>query len=85
MAKKSTSRNHTFTPVEELTYEKAFEELNIVVDKLESEELSLEEALAYFDRGQTLARYCAKLLDQTELKVEKIVGEDLVDFDLDAD
>lgn len=82
MAKKHTKLVDSFSPLEELTYEEAFEELNAVVEKLENEDLSLEEALTYFERGQSLAEYCAKLLDQTELKVEQIVGEDMVNFDL---
>ena len=85
MAKKTETKEYSFTPVEELTYENALEELNSVVQKLEVEELSLEEALAYFERGQNLAQYCAKLLDQTELKVEQIIGEELVDFKFDAE
>jgi len=85
MAKKAETKEYSFTPVEELTYENALEELNSVVQKLEVEELSLEEALAYFERGQNLAQYCAKLLDQTELKVEQIIGEELVDFKFDAE
>jgi len=85
MAKKTETKEYSFTPIEELTYENALEELNSVVQKLEVEELSLEEALAYFERGQNLAQYCAKLLDQTELKVEQIIGEELVDFKIDAE
>ena len=85
MAKKTASKDYSFTPVEELTYENALEELNSVVEKLEIEELSLEEALAYFERGQNLAQYCAKLLDHTELKVEQIIGEEMVDFEFNPE
>jgi len=85
MTKKAGNKDFDFTPLEELTYENALEELNIVVQKLEIEQLSLEEALAYFERGQNLAQYCAKLLDQTELKVEQIIGEEMVDFEFDKE
>jgi exodeoxyribonuclease VII small subunit len=85
MTKKIGNEEYAFTPVEELTYENALEELNAVVQKLEIEELSLKEALAYFERGQNLAQYCAKLLDQTELKVEQIIGEEMVDFEYDTE
>ena len=85
MPKKTTVQGKSFTPVEELTYESAFEELNAVVEKLELEELSLEDAMAYFERGQELAQHCAMLLDQTELKVEQIIGEELVEFDFNSD
>lgn len=66
--------------IDHLTYEQAFAELESIVAELESDERSLDSALALFERGQALARHCANLLDQTELKVQQIVGEDLVDF-----
>ncbi len=68
------------TPVEQLSYEQAFAELEHIVTILESEEQPLNEALAFYERGQALARYCANLLDQAELKVQQISGEDLVSF-----
>jgi exodeoxyribonuclease VII small subunit len=70
-----------YTPVEELTYEQALAELEEIVTALESEERSLDNAMSLFERGQSLARYCAGLLDQTELKVQQISGENLIDFE----
>ena len=54
-------------PLEELTYEQAFAELEAIVADLEAEERSLDEGLSLFERGQALAKYCAMLLDQAEL------------------
>lgn len=68
------------TPLDELTYEQAFSELEEIVAALETDEHSLDEALALYERGQALARYCAGLLDQAELKVKQLSGEELVDF-----
>jgi len=51
------------------------------VTQVNSEGLSLDEALALFERGQELIRYCTNLLDQTELKVQQILGEEIVDFE----
>jgi exodeoxyribonuclease VII small subunit len=67
-------------PVEQLTYEQAFHQLEEIVTVLESDEHSLDLALALFERGQNLARYCANLLDQAELKVQQLSAEELVDF-----
>jgi exodeoxyribonuclease VII small subunit len=69
------------TPIEELTYEQAFEELESIVTALEAEENPLEKALLLFERGQLLARHCACLLDEAELKVQRLAGEEIVDFD----
>ena len=68
------------TPIDQLTYEQAFTELESIVTALESDQRSLEEALALFERGQALVRYCAGLLDQADLKVQQLSGENLTDF-----
>jgi exodeoxyribonuclease VII small subunit len=68
------------TPVEELTYEEAFNELDSIVSDLESEQHSLEQTLALFERGQALARHCTKLLEAAELKVQQLSEGDLVDL-----
>lgn len=68
-------------PVDELTYEQAFTELETIVTALESGEHPLEDTLALFERGQALAHYCVDLLDNAELKVQQLTGEELVDFE----
>ena len=73
----------TNKPLDELSYEEAFKELEAIVTALESDEHPLEEALSLFERGQALADHCADLLDNAELKVQQLTGEELVDFNLD--
>ncbi len=67
-------------PVTELSYEQALSELEEIVTALESDKHPLQETLALFERGQELARYCAGLLDQAELKVQQLSGDGIVDF-----
>ena len=76
MAKSSSPK-----PVEELTYEEAFAELETIVNTLEGEQNQLEEAMSLFERGQALAKRCSALLDEAELKVRKLSGDALVDFE----
>jgi exodeoxyribonuclease VII small subunit len=71
------------TPIEELTYEQAFAELEDLVAAFESDERSLDDALAQYERGQALAKHCTALLDQAELKVQLLSGETLIPFDAD--
>ena len=59
-------------PDSDLTFEQAFAQLEEIVARLESAELSLDESLALFERGQTLAAHCARLLDAAELKVKQL-------------
>ncbi|MCJ7723910.1 MAG: exodeoxyribonuclease VII small subunit [Anaerolineales bacterium] len=70
----------TQKPVEELSYEEAFLELESIVTGLESGQHSLDEAMAMFERGQVLRQRCSGLLDQAELKVKQLSGEELNDF-----
>jgi exodeoxyribonuclease VII small subunit len=55
--------------VEEMTFEQAFQALQETVSQLETGELTLEDTLDLYERGQTLARRCQHLLDQAELRV----------------
>jgi len=68
-------------PIEELTYEEAFTELEKIVNLLETEQRSLDESLALFERGQSLGRHCAALLEKAELRVQQLSGESLEAFD----
>jgi len=66
--------------LEALSYEEAFNELEEVVAALESGEQVLDQALALYERGRLLAKHCAKLLDQAELKVSLLADNQLVEY-----
>jgi exodeoxyribonuclease VII small subunit len=68
-------------PLEQLTYEQAFSELADIVTRLENSQVTLEESMALFDRGQNLAKHCTLLLDTAELKVKTLTGEELLNLD----
>ena len=59
-------------PIAGLTFEQAFAELEESVRTLERGDLPLEESLTLYERGQELSAYCAKLLDEAELKVQQV-------------
>lgn len=67
-------------PVNQLTYEAAFAELQSIIEALEGEQSSLDEATSLYERGQLLVKRCGELLDQAELKVKQLSGSDLSDF-----
>ena len=58
------------TPDHLSTLEKSLEELEALVARLESGDLSLEQALKEFERGVTLTRQCNAALHEAEQKVE---------------
>lgn len=73
-------------PPEEMKYEDAFQELKELVEKLESDELELEEGLELFERGQALAKRCADLLEEADLKIKQITTDDTGEYaEIDLD
>ena len=71
-------------PVEELSYEQAFDELESIVSSLESNKLSLDEAMSLYERGQALTKYCVELLDKAELRLKQLSGDTLMDLPPEA-
>ena len=55
--------------------EEAFEQLNQIVDKLESPELSLEESFQSYERGMRLLKQCNDTIDRVEKKVQVLNSE----------
>lgn len=68
-------------PIDQLTYEAAFAELQTIIEALEGEQRSLDDATSLYERGQSLVKRCSELLDQAELKVKQLSGADLADFE----
>ena len=75
----------TQKPVEELSYEEALVELEGVVEALEGEQSPLEDSMKLFERGQALAAHCSALLESAQLKVQKLVGESVVQFEEESE
>lgn len=60
-----------------MKFEAAFAELEEMVRNLEAEDLSLEDAIKTFERGQLLSRRCAALLEQADLKIRELTGQEM--------
>jgi exodeoxyribonuclease VII small subunit len=56
-----------------LAFEGALDELETLVERLETGDLALEQALATFERGVALSRRCAELLDRAEQRIDELV------------
>lgn len=69
MAKKSA------TPIDSLSFEQAMDELDQLVRRMESGELSLDESIAAYRRGAELARYCQARLTGAEQEIRQLEGE----------
>jgi exodeoxyribonuclease VII small subunit len=61
---------------ETLSYEQAREELIVIVQRLESGGVPLEESLALWERGEQLAAICQAWLDGAKAKIEAARNND---------
>jgi exodeoxyribonuclease VII small subunit len=62
-------------PSGELSFEKALAELEKIVARMESGELSLEQALDTHKRGLELARFCQQKLEAAQQQIKVLEGE----------
>ena len=72
---------------ENVKFEDAMIELENIVERLQDEELGLEDSLSVFERGINLVKYCSSKLDDTKKKVEiltkkngKIIKKDFDEY-----
>ena len=54
-------------------FEKALEELESLVEQLESGDLTLDQSLQQFKRGVELTRHCQGVLEQAQQTVEQLL------------
>ena len=66
-------------------FETSLVKLEKIVDRLESEELGLEESLRLFEEGIKVSKKCEESLKNAEQKVRKLMkdGKTLTPFDQD--
>ena len=62
---------------DELSFERALEELDRVVVRLESGEVGLEEAVALFEEGQRYLTACRERLGVARKRIEELTADDL--------
>ncbi len=65
----------TQVDVKKLSFERAMEELETIVTRLEGGKVPLEESVAIYERGESLKRRCEELLRQAEARVDKITTD----------
>ena len=57
------------------SFEDSLKKLEVIVEKLEKGDLSLEESLKLFEEGVGLSATCKKELDEAEGKVQMLVKQ----------
>jgi len=66
-----------------LSFEEAFEKLELIVLQLEKGEITLEESITSFEKGMELVKICSDALNQAETKLKKLVKDDTENFHLE--
>ena len=70
----------------ELTYEQAYSKLEEILNKLETNNASLDESLKLYEEGIKLYATCNKLLDKAKFMISKFnEDQELEDFDLEEE
>ena len=67
-------------PPAEMTFEKALEELEALVARMEDGKLPLEESLAAYQRGSELIKFCESKLADAQARITILDGETLREF-----
>jgi exodeoxyribonuclease VII small subunit len=73
--RESNMAENTQVDVKKLSFERALEELETIVKRLEDGKVPLEESVAIYERGESLKRRCEELLRQAEARVDKITTD----------
>ena len=53
-------------------YEQAIEQLERIIERIESGEIGLEEGIAEYERGMKLIKHCRSVLDRAESKIKEL-------------
>lgn len=68
-----------------MKFEEALKQLEETVNKLESGEISLDEAMELFEKGVGLSRTCQKFLSEAQLKVTKLIAQSETEVEFDTE
>jgi exodeoxyribonuclease VII small subunit len=68
--------------IEKMSFEEALAELEEIVNKIDTGQESLADAVSSFERGVALKDHCEKMLKEAKLKIEKITitAENKIEF-----
>lgn len=64
------------------SFEQALDELDALVRRMESGQLSLDESIAAYRRGAELARFCQGKLANAEQEIKRLEGDLLKPLDI---
>ena len=60
---------------EQLSFEDALARLQVIVDSLDDDSLSLEESIELYEEGMMLSKQCTETLEEAQLRIENVHEE----------
>jgi exodeoxyribonuclease VII small subunit len=67
------AKNNMPADIHKMSFEGALEEMEGIVQKLESGEVKLDEAIDAYTRGAQLKKHCETKLKEAQVRIDKIV------------
>lgn len=61
--------------MKKMKYDKALEELELIISEIENEQISVDELAEKVNRASTLIEVCKGILSKTEAEVEEILHQ----------
>jgi len=71
----SEMQKEGMSSIETLSFEDSYARLEEVIQRLEQGDLSLEESVALYEEGMSLAQHCGRQLDAAELRVTRLLSD----------
>ena len=63
-------------PKKEIKYEEAVAQLEKIVDKMENDELDIDQLSEQLKRAKVLVKFCKDKLTKTDEEIKKLLSED---------
>lgn len=63
----------------QLTFEEALEQVEAIIERIESGEVGLERSIAEYERGVALVRRCREVLERAEQRVQDLTAQMLAE------
>ncbi len=64
----------TYKEIKNMSFEDAMKELESIVTTLETGEVALEKAIAVYQRGEVLRKFCEEKLANAKMKIEQVTN-----------
>ena len=65
-----------------MKFEDALKKLEKIVNKIDNEDISVDQLIKFYEEGNKLAEFCKEYLDKTETKIKLIKNNKINDINL---